>query len=67
MTRADPQALARALAMIGKPKEPCPTCGRPPGKVIYGNTPHGAYSAAKACGLDPQVVHRAAKKQRAAQ
>ena len=51
-------ALTAALALIGTERAPCPTCGRPQGAVIYGRHPHTANSAAKACGIDPQVVYR---------
>ena len=66
MTRAErAAALARALAMIGTEKDRCPACHRPPGQVIHGHQPHSPYSAARACGIEPQSVYRALKAQQA--
>lgn len=55
-------ALERALELVGKEKEPCATCGRPQGPVVYGHHAHSAYSAAKAVGIDPQHVYRAIRR-----
>lgn len=63
MNRAETAAaLERALALVGQEKAPCAACGRPPGPVAYGKHAHSAYSAARACGIDPQLVYRAIKR-----
>ena len=52
MKRTDPQALERAIALIGEPYERTVT------------RKHSAHSAALACGVEPQTLHRALRKRR---
>lgn len=63
MTRIEKlQAIDRALALIGQPRECCPSCGRTLGVKVHARarseryTPH---SAAQAVGVDEQSVYRA--------
>lgn len=63
MTRIEKlQAIDRALALIGKPRECCATCHRPLGVEVHARADADHYtvnSAAKAVGIDPQPVYRA--------
>ena len=66
MIRASSQsaALARALALVGQPRDVCPTCGgdvRAPMGGSYLGT-HTPNSAALACGIDPQSLYRQLKR-----
>ena len=64
MIATDTATIARALALIGTPREVCEKCGAPTraGTKFYGGMVHTARSAALTCGLDPQVVYRAVRK-----
>ena len=66
--RALDSAVARALALIGQPRnENCPRCGAASVHQTAILAPHTALSAALACNIDPQRLYRALRMRKKAE